>query len=355
MNKLYRWFPRYFPLLPPSPSDVREWDVVLDPAGTPVYVPFSNGKLQVGLHRILIESGIALTQALSASDPRSWFAMSRYGLDFAGTAPRLRFYNGATEKDSRLTAVASEEIATGITCYLLREHFNLDHITDAYAAIQSGDLEYVNLPSEKRPDYYCMDSNGEVVIAESKGATGTRSSITARIDPEGWTQVSNVRPVNHHLRRSCGRIVVGTHFCIDGLHPRTETTTIIKDPDGDTGENRNPQSDSIIRQSYAKVFRFVGEELLAELLLTKRTLGEFPRERYQEINGVPYVLIGATPFGDLVGIYKYVAETLFQQARYSLVDKLRDILIKYREDRHSLENLGYGLSNGIVILHNGWH
>lgn len=351
---MYRWFPRFFPLLPPSSHDLREWNVELDPVGTPIHVPFVNGKLRIGLHRILIESGIALTQALSASDPRSWYAISRYGLDFAGTAPRLRFYNGATEKDPRLTGVASEEIATGITCYLLREHFNLDHITDAYAAIQSGDLEYVNPPSEKRPDYYCMDSNGDVVIAESKGSTGTRSSITARIDPEGWTQVTNVRPVNHPLRRSCGRIVIGTHLCIDGLHPRTETTTIIKDPDGDAGKNRNPQSDQIIRQSYAKVLRFVGQEGLADLLLAKRSLGDFPNDLYQEIGGVPYVLIGSTPFGDLVGINKYVAETLFSETRFSLIDKLRDILIKYREDRHSLENRGYGLSNGIMILHNGW-
>ncbi len=349
---MYRWFPRYFPLwLPPSPSDLREWDVVLDPANTTIPVPIANGVIQVSLHRILIEAGIALTQALSASDPRSWFALHRYGGDFAGTAPALRFYNGAKDKDPQLTAVASEEIATGISCYLLRENFCVDHITDAFAAINSGDLAFVNPQSKQRPDYFCLDSRGEVVIAESKGATGTRSCLTPRIDAEGWNQVANVRPVNHALRGSCSRVVIGTHICIDGCHNRSETTTIIKDPEGEDGENRNPNSDIPIRQAYAKICRFIGQETLAERLLLNLPIREIPKDLYQEFNGVPYVLLGWSPFGDIIGIYKYLAEALFRQNGYSLTEKLPGILFKYREERHSLKNIGYGLPNGIAIFH----
>lgn len=205
--------PIWLPAMP-SPSDIREWNVELDPPGATLKTSLpTDKKLKVSLHRLLIETGIALTPATSSWDPRSWYALYRHGLDFDGTAPKLRFYSGVLEKDPRLTAVASEEISTGITCYLLREHFALDHIADAYACLQRGELEYVDPVSRNRPDYFCEDSNGETVLAESKGATGTRSAIEQRIDPEGLQQVVNVRPVNKTLRATCGRVVIGTHFC----------------------------------------------------------------------------------------------------------------------------------------------
>ena len=104
-----------------------------------------------------METGIAMSLATSTFDPRSWFALYRYGGDFAGTAPKLRFYSGVTTKDPRLTAIASEEISVGVTCYILREHFNIEHITDVYAAIQAGELAYVDPNSTMRPDYLCQD------------------------------------------------------------------------------------------------------------------------------------------------------------------------------------------------------
>lgn len=355
MSPVYRWFPPYFPFWQvhvPTPSDNREWNVELDPVNTIIPVPFSNGTVQVSLHRILLETGIALTHALSAFDPRAWFALYRYGGDFAGTAPDLRFYSGAIDKDSRLTAVASEEIATGITSYILREHLNLDHITDAYAAIRSGDLEYVNPKSKERPDYFCLDSVGEVVIAESKGATGTRSRITGRIYPEGWEQVQNVRPVNHPLRASCSRVVVGTHICIDGYHNRSETTTIIKDPEGEGSHERNPESDAPIRQAYAKALRFIGQDVLAERLLLKLAVPDIRNFREEYINDIPVIFLGATPWGDMVGFHRDIAKALFGEPQMPLAKYVPDILHGFREKRGGLKDVGYGLPNGIVALHN---
>ena len=93
----------------------------MPPAFSPANPFPANGKLQVSLHRLLIEAGIALSLATSSWDPRSWFALYRYGGDLLGTSPLLRFYSGVLDKDPRLTAVGSEEIATGITCYILRD------------------------------------------------------------------------------------------------------------------------------------------------------------------------------------------------------------------------------------------
>lgn len=344
------WLPRV-----PSPTDIREWAVEVDPPGTLLNQPLPlNGVLHVSLHRLLIETGIALTPATSTWDPRAWFALYRYGLDFAGTTPALRFYAGVQEKDPRLTAVASEEIATGITCYLLREHFGLDHITDAYACLQRGELVYVNPTSQIRPDYFCEDKNGETVLAESKGATGTRCAIESRIDPEGWSQVQNVRPVNLPLRSTCGRVVIGTHFCVQGMHARSETTTIIKDPDGVASLDANHESDALMRLAYAKVLRFTGHDLLAERLLGIQVESYIQPDdvgRWPSIRGIRVLPLCQMPFGGLVCLHAGIAKPLLFLALGEMREHVRRSLGQFRETRRELEGVGYALPNGVVIVY----
>ena len=345
----------------PSPLDTRAWNVEIEPATTTLSVALPiGGTLSVGLHRILIEAGIAQTLATTSWDPRSWFSLYRYGSDFAGTAPRLRFYTGVQQKDPRLTAVASEEVATGITSYLLREHFGLDHVADVYACIDRGELNFVNPLNGKRPDYFCEDSIGETVLAESKGSTGTRSTITHRIDPEGWEQVQNVKPVNRPLRNSCSRVVIGTHFCVDGIHQKSETTTIIKDPSGPNSLNLNPDSDELIRLSYAKALRFMAQDAIAERLLVREPILQgFPKEimnrlmnEIPAVRNIPMWPLGLTPFGDLIGLYGPVARVLLQQSRSSLRPAVVESLLKFRDTRSELAGVGYALPNGVMIVHN---
>lgn len=340
----------------PSPSDLREWNVeIVPPTFSPANQLPANGKLQVSLHRLLIETGIAMTLATSSCDPRSWFALYRYGGDFAGTAPFLRFYSGVRDKDPRLTAVASEEIATGITCYLLREYFDLDHIADAYACIQQGELPYVNSSVKGRPDFFCEDSQHRTVLAESKGATGTRSAITHRIDPDGWSQVNNVTPVKLPLRSQCGRVVIGTHFCVKGSHPRSETTSIIKDPDGRPSHERNPESDMVIRLAYAKALRFMGQESLADRLLLRRELPE-PFSRIENmplprLGDLPILPLGLTPFGDAIGLYGPTAKALLSRATRSMREAVTESLREFRDRRTALHSVGYAFPNGVIVIH----
>ena len=346
-----------FPLpFAPSPSDLREWSVEITPPAFSLANPLpANGQLQVSLHRLLIEAGIALTLATSSWDPRSWFALYRYGGDFAGTGPLLRFYSGVLDKDPRLTAVGSEEIATGITCYLLREHLALDHIADAYACIQRGELSYVNPDSKECPDYFCEDSQHLTVLAESKGATGTKSKITYRIDPEGWRQVQNVTPVNLPLRNQCGRVVIGTHFCVDGIHPRSETSSIIKDPDGEPSHERNPESDMVIRLAYAKALRFMGHEPLADLLLVRRELPEpfsmIENMPLPRLGDLPILPLGLTPFGDAIGLYGPTAKALLSRATRSMREAVTESLREFRDRRTALHSVGYAFPNGVIVIH----
>jgi|GEM_PF-2958031 len=340
----------------PSPSDLREWNVeIVPPTFSPANPLPANGKLQVSLHRLLIEVGIAQTLATSSWDPRSWFALYRYGWDFAGTAPLLRFYSGVLKKDPRLTAVGSEEIATGITCYLLREHFDLDHISDAYECIRRKELTYVNPGSKKRPDYFCEDSQHLTVLAESKGATGTKSKIMPKIDPEGWRQVQNVTPVNLRLRNQCGRVVIGTHFCVGGSHPRSETTSIIKDPDGEPSQERNSESDMVIRLAYAKALRFIGRDPLADRLLARGEFAEpFPGiENIRPLlpGDLPILPLGLTPFGDVIGLYEPTAKALFSRATGSIREAVTESLRGFRDGRTALHSVGYALPNGVIVIH----
>jgi hypothetical protein len=356
---LWRWWQfGYLPLpLPfaPLPTDIREWPAETDPTGLAMAVPFHNGdRIRASLHRILIEAGIALTPATSVFDPRSWFALYRYGADFAGTAPRLRLYSGAAQKDPRHTGVCAEEVSTGITCYVLHEHLGLDHIADAYALVQSGDLEYVNPPSEERPDYFCLDYANEAVLAESKGAVGTRSRITRRIDPEGWGQLQNVRPLNHPLRAACGRVIVGTHVCIDGQHGRSETTTILKDPVGERGANQPSESDMPIRVSYAKALRFAGADIIADALLLRRRLTSTPLAdelEVIEVDRFPLVIVGLSPMGDLVCMLEGIVNAFGKPAL--LTEAIPPMLDGFRERRRVFDErgVGFGLPNGVVVLY----
>jgi hypothetical protein len=63
-----------FPLpFAPGMADMREWRIETDPPAfaTPNPIP-ANGRIVVSLHRVLVETGIAMTLATTPWDPRSW-------------------------------------------------------------------------------------------------------------------------------------------------------------------------------------------------------------------------------------------------------------------------------------------
>lgn len=344
----------YVPILlphAPSPRELREWKVEINPNNMNLPNPLPrNRKLHVSLRRILLETGIALTPALSVFDPQSWFALYRYGADFLGTNPSLRFYNGIMKRDPILKAVAAEELATGVTCYVLREHFSMMHISDVYDNIQNGELEFVDPNSEERPDYYCEDIFGEFIIAESKGVIGTRGNLNKHL-PKGWSQVQNVRPVNHRLRQTCNRVVIGTHFCVDGIHARSETTTVINDPEGLQGRGDNLESDMPMRLSYAKFFRFIGQDALADKLVFSRILQQEDEYPIMIVNNVPVWVLGFTPFGGLIGLYAKVFKSLFYERNGLTRSSVTEALHEFQGMRETFNGLGYTLPNGIVLIH----
>lgn len=333
-------------------TDSREWSLVLDPPAMSIVKPDVAGKVRAPLHRILLEAGIALTKATSLWDSRAWFAVDRYFPVFQGTGPRLRLEASTDEMDPRLKAVLAEEVATGIACFFMREHMEIVHISDTAPLLKSGDCDFIkDRDGDKRPDYFCLDEKKEVVLMESKGKIGTPSVIRNDVYQRGWTQITNVFPVNHHLRESCGRVVIGTTLTIDGQHSKSDTTTLVKDPRGTRGNSRNPDSDIPIRMSYAKALRFGGQDYLADLLIHRsRVLGmEFPLRKF---GGLEVAIFGITPFGGFIGALASVVRVLKANSTSNIAQPIAEALGEFRRvrDEARMEGDGYFLPNGIAIL-----
>lgn len=356
-NRDYRWYPRYHSRIPlivtfPGLTDVREWDVEKRPRNLILPHPLpTDNRLRVSLHRLLIETGIANSFATIASDIENQHSLLKYGNVFTRTSPELVLQNRGRMNDPYDASKLSNEIGTGITCFILREYFQLPHITDIWACLQTGTVVKSSPRTPwnklKRPDYFCLDRDCHVVIAESKGVTSKLEEAVSK----GKTQVKSVKPSNQFtFRRSCGRAVIATQFGIEST--RTETTlTKIIDPPSQSSEIVSNTSDLPIRQAYAKFLRFVGQDELADILLLGIRLDELPFPTIQKNVNFPVTFLGFTPFGDILGMHSDIARLLFLR-NHNLNDDLR---IALSESEYSLNNFnghGFVFSNGVVVLYN---
>lgn len=357
-SPLIRWFPHYHPRVPvavlgsliPSPSDVRVWSIVREPQNLVLTTPLPQaGKLRVSLHRILMEAGIALTQATSAWSPEAMFALFRYAATFRGTGPDLRIAASPWKKPSHVTRAQSEEIATGITTYVMREHLGAIHITDVGPLVSQRFLQHSGIHGKKEPDFIGICVSGNAILVESKGRTG---SITSAIN-DGKQQVANIQSNHFTFDKNGSGYVVGTEFLRQGLALNRDTETIVDDPVVSNNAAADARGlDVAVRHSYAKAFRFVMQDLAAEYILNAwqfsiedGVLNEFFDNPFPGDEVVP---IGYSPFGDIVGLHRKVLAVLASGTPNVHAEVSQAI----QEPGGQLEivaNTGYALSNGIVI------
>ena len=335
----------------------RTWNVDIDPVGTQLNRPLPrDNKLKVNLDKILIYTGIAQTYGIPNWDMRIFYAILKYTNDFKGTSPILSFNAKVRKKDPRLITIASEEIATGICYYILQEYFGMVHIADVYQSIQKGELKYANSKKRYRPDYFCQDSNKETLLAESKGGTGNPRSFENMLINKGKQQVLNVDPVNLPLRKHCNRVVIGTHFCIHNNSKGYETTTYIKDPEGNKSKEENSNSDVLLRLSYSKLLYFTGQYELANRLVSRDKTSDI-FELFQTVHlpfagSLEVIPIGITPFGDSICLYEETAKVLFRGKSQNLSDQVNKSLSNFSRERQNIDKEnGYSFSNGIIIVH----
>ncbi|WNG39343.1 hypothetical protein F0U61_41030 [Archangium violaceum] len=236
------------------------------------------------LAELLLETGIALSPVRSIFAPSAWYAVFRYSEAFAARSGKLRLVASAQDWESRLTAMLAEELGVGVAIHLARQFLGVVHIADIEPLIRAGEMGFMVPPvssrhPEARPDYLGVLGNGECIVFEAKGVVGTASKLSEPLK-KAEIQVDNIQFLKHRPRCVQGipcadRIVIGTHFCIDGTHKNSETTTFLVDPPApEHPVPEGPGSDLPLRVAYAKVFNFGDAPLIADALLTRRdTIG----------------------------------------------------------------------------------
>jgi hypothetical protein len=139
------------------------------------------------------------------------------------------------------------------------------------------------------------------IFVEAKGTVGARSRLTQPL-AKGKRQVENVQSA-HAPRPGGDRLVFGTNLCIDGVHTRSDTGTVILDPEGAKSEAPLlAASDYVVRVAYAKVLNFADHAFLASLLLLGLPWPKIEEPERIEIGRLSLVVLAAFPLGGLVVI-----------------------------------------------------
>jgi hypothetical protein len=284
---------------------------------------------------------------MTYTDPAAYSLVLKHAGSFAGTSPQLRLRASVDKMATRLKQCLSEELATGVTCYVMREHLGADHIADVGPLI-GHDVDYVaGATHEYEPDYYAIDSMNDAFFVESKGAVGTRSILSAALD-HGKLQVENVTATSRMVRRDCGRLVIATHFCVEGKHTRSATGTVIRDPAGDRGQETHAESDLPVRVAYAKVLRYCRQHELADRLLLQELWPEL-RWPLLSVGNWAFVPIGYGRFGGLVCVEKRIFKLLGSETGTHLTRAIHGAVAEFRRGRQDL-GLAVALPNGIALV-----
>lgn len=218
---------------------------------------------------LLLCAGLALGPASTPSDPAAWYAVLRHATTLTSDGT-LRVQNWVSRRDTRIRGVWAEELALGIGYWLLFNQYGVAHIADAEPflrkAASGGPFSLKTLRSMGirqngvgyKPDLLCVTPAGQVVIAESKGTMGKRSTLSKPLK-KGQKQVGEVKPTGCTLRPQAGRLVFATCFPIEGMNTGTQPTTMIADvkPE-DTTLQVEVTADQIVRRSLGNSLRLAG-------------------------------------------------------------------------------------------------
>jgi len=188
------------------------------------------------------------------------------------------------------------------------------------------------------PDYVIVDGDDTLRLLEVKGAIGTRSSLTGPIT-KGRAQLNNVSIILNAHGTDHG-YVAATHFCVEGMHPRSETTTVIDvvpapppRPPSNSGPWSNPSGPGpqqgpplpipyLISGGYLKALRFAKITVLdsegntegVDVGATPDALADAiavaPKKRLSGLEGESVRILGTNVFGATVFIAESVCAVL---------------------------------------------
>jgi len=277
----------------------------------------------------------------------------------------LRIADEAAEWDARMRGLFAERCSMGLATWLLWRDFGVVHVADAgpflsdvlldpSSPYHGRHLELLGKHGELRPDFFCLTSSMEVVVAEVKGAVGAPSAIPASEKVKAKQQVRNVDPVGLPIRATEGRLVFATNLRLASdvtRGPGTDSGVYIEDPDDhESGAIRVPlNADRVVVHAYSKVLQFLGLGIVG-YLLRRGDRPLLPAEPPSEtVEGEP-LLVLAEASGLRLGLLATVAKAVLHGPENGTAERVGRALAESRMVRMAAERQGQEL----LLLPNGF-
>ncbi len=288
------------------------------------------GSENIKISDIFYCAGLLTSPNSNYSFPNAWgFFLENYNA-FSIRNNTVRIIDQYKSIDSRIRTIFIERLAIGYAGYLLWKSYGVIHIADAgqfinrtisnqapiYNSISLRSLGLYGSNGGLKPDFFCVASSGECVIAEAKGSIGAPGTLSYA-KTKGKNQVKNVNPIGITVRGNAGRLVFATNLRYKSDRPHTgcDSTVTIVDP-----EKNNKSLDieitanDIVLYSYCKFFSFCGYSKLSELLLKNKSLNIYEYDFHKEeikIGKLNFLVLLNT-LGYIVGIEKEIATNLLE-------------------------------------------
>lgn len=229
----------------------------------------NNQSYKCSLKRLLLATGIAMTNVNSSDNIEAHYAILRHANSFSKNK-ELLFKERLDTEDWRKKAIYSEEIGVGASICILGDIYDVRFISDASfflkKIIKNKDNPYYGLGLNSRdiygengkysPDFFCLTNSRRAVVAESKGVMGFYSKLENPLK-KGKKQVKNVTPTGVSLRSNASKLVFATQIPLENVNTRSKPHTVILDPEEKDSIFIEVSNDEIIRQSLAKTLNFM--------------------------------------------------------------------------------------------------
>lgn len=299
---------------------------------------------------------------------KSWGFFMEHADSLRESSGHLRVISEAEKWDSRIKGLFSERLAIGISGWLLWNKYNVTHIADAerfigkelqneHSPYDGSKLKKLNLYGKNggyKPDFFCLSSQDECVIAESKGKINVPSTINK---DKAKKQVKNVTPKGIDLRSDNNRLAFASHFRREDESVNKDSGTTVVDPEEDNESIAIPvDSDTQVLQAYVKLLNFCGldnfsrvlnarnhqifsEDIIDELSLEFKNTHIFPLLYIRQDSGV-------------IGIVTPVAKEIFLETDGSLTARINEKLdnVEFIRKEHGSSQERYLLlPNGIFL------
>lgn len=239
--------------------------------------------LKIPLRDLMFCAGIIQSPSPNPMSLSSWGFWLEHRDTLVLNKNGVRYSDYAAGWDARVKQLYSERLSCGLAAWCMWNIDSVIHIADAGGLIDNstspqdprlkrGRLSSTNLYDDLKPDFFCVTSEGECVIAECKGSLGAPGKLTAAI-AKGKQQVSNVRPIGINMRSTAGQLVFAMNLRGKSENVRSGADSRLNVVDPVFGETAVPfriSADEIALESYCKALSFFGASEASQALLSGR-------------------------------------------------------------------------------------